>query len=191
MAVPRRPRAIRSWCSRTRQVQRLQPLTTGTTAGTGSGTVGSSPAGTSCGSGCLSFAAGTAVTLTATPNTGSTFAGWSGACSGTGNCSVTMNSNQAVTAAFNLIVNPTLTISITSLNTLQTDPVHTPHDYRQRLRPIQLCNFSTSCSGIRRSGDSGACGHRDCKYSWNNGSAIAQPGRRIKWRSRERSGDSA
>ena len=84
-------------------------LTTGT-SGTGSGTVASSPAGTSCGSGCLSFGAGTTVTLTATPNTGSTFAGWSGACSGTGSCTVTMNSNQAVNAAFNLAVNPTLTI---------------------------------------------------------------------------------
>jgi hypothetical protein len=76
-----------------------------TTSGTGSGTVSSSPAGTSCGSGCLSFAAGTVVTLTATPNTGATFAGWSGACSGAGGCTVTMNSSQAVIATFNLTVN--------------------------------------------------------------------------------------
>ncbi len=78
-----------------------------TTSGAGSGTVASSPAGTSCGSGCLSFAAGTVVTLTATPNAGSTFAGWSGACSGTGSCTVTVtagsNSNTAVTATFNLL----------------------------------------------------------------------------------------
>jgi hypothetical protein len=80
------------------------PSLTITASGSGSGAVGSSPAGTSCGSGCLSFAAGTAVTLTATPNAGSTFAGWSGACSGTGSCAVTMNSNQAVTAAFTLTV---------------------------------------------------------------------------------------
>ena len=38
------------------------------------------------------------VTLTATPNAGSTFAGWSGACSGTGTCVVTMNAAQTVTA---------------------------------------------------------------------------------------------
>jgi uncharacterized protein (TIGR03437 family) len=78
-----------------------ETLTT-TTSGTGSGSVSSSPAGTSCGSGCVSFAPGTVVTLTATPNTGSTFAGWSGACSGAGSCTVTMNSNQAVTATFDL-----------------------------------------------------------------------------------------
>ena len=55
--------------------------------GTGSGTVTSSPAGISCGSTCSSsFTQGTAVTLTASPNVGSTFTGWGGSgCSGTGN----------------------------------------------------------------------------------------------------------
>jgi uncharacterized protein (TIGR03437 family) len=86
-------------------------LTT-STAGTGSGKISPSPAGTSCGPGCLSFAAGTVVTLTATPNAGSTFAGWSGACSGTGNCTVTMNSNQAVTATFNSTVPSTFTLTV-------------------------------------------------------------------------------
>ena len=93
----------------------VNPTLTITKSGTGSGTVGSSPAGTSCGSGCLSFAAGTVVTLTPTPTAGSTFAGWSGACSGAGSCTVTMNSNLSVTAAFNLTatVNPTLNITTT------------------------------------------------------------------------------
>lgn len=75
-------------------------------SGTGSGTVTSSPAGIDCGSSCStsssSFAAGTAVTLTATPDSGSAFAGWSGGgCSGTGPCTVTMSSDQTVTATFN------------------------------------------------------------------------------------------
>jgi len=100
-----------------------------TPSGTGSGTVSSSPAGTSCGAGCLSFAAGTAVTLTATPGAGSTFAGWSGACSGTGNCAVTMNSSQAVTATFNLTgaVNPSLTITTSGAGggTVASSPVGT------------------------------------------------------------------
>ena len=62
--------------------------------GTGSGTVTNSPAGTS-------FTAGTTVTLTATADTGSTFGGWGGACSGTaGTCTVTMSANRSVTATF-------------------------------------------------------------------------------------------
>jgi hypothetical protein len=72
-----------------------------TEAGTGSGTVTSAPAGLSCPGTCTSnFATGTVVTLTATPATGSTFAGWGGACTGTGTCSVTMNAAEAVTASF-------------------------------------------------------------------------------------------
>jgi hypothetical protein len=73
-----------------------------TKAGSGSGTVTSSPAGVNCGSDCSeSYASGTNVTLTAAPAAGSTFAGWSGACSGTGSCAVTMSSARSVTATFN------------------------------------------------------------------------------------------
>jgi uncharacterized protein (TIGR03437 family) len=77
-------------------------------AGTGFGTVSPpTPLGTPCGTNCWGYAPGTVVTLTAPPKPGSTFVGWSGAsCSGTGICTVTMNSNQTVTAVFNLTNNP-------------------------------------------------------------------------------------
>jgi len=70
--------------------------------GAGSGTVTSVPAGISCGTSCSgSYASGTAVTLTASPATGSTFAGWSGAgCSSTGTCTVTVSGTTTVTATF-------------------------------------------------------------------------------------------
>jgi hypothetical protein len=72
------------------------------TSGSGTGTVTSSPAGISCGTTCsTTFATGTKVTLTATPGANSTFAGWSGACSGTGTCSVSMTGNASVSATFN------------------------------------------------------------------------------------------
>jgi endo-1,4-beta-xylanase len=72
-----------------------------TKSGTGSGTVGSSPAGISCGPTCAaSYASGASVTLTATADAGSTFSGWSGACSGTSACTVSMSAARAVTAAF-------------------------------------------------------------------------------------------
>jgi len=41
------------------------------------------------------------VTLTARAARGSTFVGWSGACTGTGSCAVTMNAAKSVTATFN------------------------------------------------------------------------------------------
>jgi PKD repeat protein len=69
--------------------------------GTGSGTVSSSPAGISCGVSCeASFDAGTLVTLTATADASSTFSGWSGPCSGTGSCQVTMDQARSVSATF-------------------------------------------------------------------------------------------
>ena len=67
-----------------------------TNAGTGIGTVSTNPSGSS-------FHAGTLVTLTAAPDTSSTFAGWSGGCSGTSSpVSLVMNSNTNVTATFTL-----------------------------------------------------------------------------------------
>src|SRR5262249_28515029 len=73
-------------------------------AGTGSGTITSAPAGINCGTTCsTSFTSGTAVTLTAAPAVGSTFTGWSGACTGTAsNCTGTMSAATSVTAAFSL-----------------------------------------------------------------------------------------
>lgn len=70
-------------------------------SGVGSGTVTSDPAGIACGSTCSAyFPQGGTVTLTATPAAGSTFTGWSGDCSGTGTCEVTMDSTRQVGAAF-------------------------------------------------------------------------------------------
>jgi uncharacterized protein (DUF2141 family) len=78
--------------------------------GTGSGTVTSNPAGINCGSTCsANFAQGSTVTLSATPASGSSFAGWSGACSGTGSCTVTMDAAKSVTATFNAALTITVT----------------------------------------------------------------------------------
>ncbi len=70
-------------------------------AGIGSGTVTSSPAGINCPGTCsANFNDGTQVTLTATPASGFSFAGWSGACTGTGTCAVTLNADSTVTSSF-------------------------------------------------------------------------------------------
>jgi hypothetical protein len=72
-----------------------------TKSGTGTGTV--SGGSINCGSTCTTSVTSSApVTLTATPASGSTFAGWSGGgCSGPGSCTMTMNANTSVTATFN------------------------------------------------------------------------------------------
>ena len=73
-------------------------------SGDGTGTVISTPNGITCGAVCLaSYEEDTEVSLTAAPGAGSAFAGWTGACSGTGACTVTMSANQSVTASFTKI----------------------------------------------------------------------------------------
>jgi hypothetical protein len=72
--------------------------------GTGSGRVTSSQsAGIDCGAECsASLDAGDRITLTAAPAAGSDFTGWSGSCSGTGACVLTMDAPKAVAARFSL-----------------------------------------------------------------------------------------
>jgi hypothetical protein len=67
----------------------------------GAGSIGSPSTGASCTSICSSaVAAGTLVTLVATPAAGQVFEGWGGACSGTANCTLTIRRDARVTARF-------------------------------------------------------------------------------------------
>lgn len=71
----------------------------------GTGTVNSTPSGIACQTGSTAgcsaqFTPGTPVTLLPTPSANASFAGWSGACTGSGGCQVTMNSAKSVTATF-------------------------------------------------------------------------------------------
>ena len=71
-----------------------------TLSGTGQGTV--TGTGVNCPGSCtVAVTQNAMLTLTAAPNTGSTFTGWSGGgCSGSGTCTVTMSTAQSVTAQF-------------------------------------------------------------------------------------------
>ncbi len=92
-------------------------------AGMGSGTVTSTPAGITCGTSCSSsYTSGTAVTLTATPATGSTFTGWSG-CTGTASCTVTVIATTTVTATFDA---PTVALTVTKAGTGSGTVTSTP-----------------------------------------------------------------
>ena len=79
-----------------------QPGLTVAKTGTGSGTVTSSDGRISCGSDCSeSYSDSKSVTLTATPDSGSVFTGWSGGgCAGTGPCTVTVSGSVSVNATF-------------------------------------------------------------------------------------------
>src|SRR3989338_5202130 len=86
-----------------------------TTSGTGSGNVTSSSAGINCGSDCSkAYESGTSVTLTAAADSGSVFTGWVGGCSGTGDCTITIDANKSVTANFN---KATYTFTVTTSGT--------------------------------------------------------------------------
>lgn len=69
--------------------------------GTGSGTVTSNPAGIDCAPTCSApFDSGATVTLSPSPASGSRFDHWSGACTGSAACTVTMHADENVSAVF-------------------------------------------------------------------------------------------
>jgi len=75
-----------------------------TKSGTGAGTVTSSVGAINCGASCTGdFDQGTIVTLTALASSGSTFAGWSGSCTGVGSCTVPIDAAKTATARFDLL----------------------------------------------------------------------------------------
>lgn len=142
-AVPAAGSSIQGWsgcdsvsadqrqCTVTMNVNRTVTVTFATTATftlsitvSGNGSVSSTPSGiTNCRGTCsASFAANTTVTLTATPDSGWSFVGWGGACSGTGTCQVVMDANKSVTATFSQ--NPVLTVNIsgTGSGTVTSSP---------------------------------------------------------------------
>lgn len=83
-------------------LSRLPQLALSVSSGGGAGTVRlTAPAAFDCGRSCtLTLDQGTQVALAAAPGPGNRFAGWSGACSGTGACTVTLTGAVTVTARF-------------------------------------------------------------------------------------------
>ncbi len=82
-------------------------LFTLTVSTSGMGTVTSGTGGIVCPGTCsAAYSPGTVVALTDTPGAGQQFSGWTGACSGTGPCSVTMNAAMSVSATFSSTSGP-------------------------------------------------------------------------------------
>jgi Divergent InlB B-repeat domain len=100
------------------------PVLTIARAGAGSGTV--SGGGLTCGASCSApFEKGTAVTLTASPEAGSSFSNWAGCDTATGvTCTVTLNANKTVTATFNQAQVTLISSDITTPTTWQSGNVY-------------------------------------------------------------------
>lgn len=133
--------------------------------GTGSGVVTSSPLGISCGNACsATFTNSSTVTLTAAAASDSTFAGWSGACSGTGSCVVSMQASRSVTATFTQ-TNRLLTVSrtgtgqgsVTSNPTGISCSTGCPSQSVSFLQGASISLTASPASGSQFTGWSGAC----------------------------------
>jgi hypothetical protein len=128
-------------------------------SGTGSGTVASNPTGVNCGTDCTEiYNNGTIVTLTTTADAGSNFIGWTGACTGVGDCIVTMNSSKSVTAVFDLIPQIKPTVYTDSYEPLSSSSV------KINGRVADFGSSSGMDRGFYVSAD-GTCDTNDTKYS--------------------------
>jgi len=121
-------------------------LSLGTPTG---GTLSATPAASS-------YEAGAKVSVTATPATGYKFSEWTGACSGTGTCTVTMNANQTVGATFAPVQASTfkLTLSPATGGSLSASPVQPAAGYASG---ASVTVTATAATGYKFAGWTGAC----------------------------------
>lgn len=127
----------------------------------GSGTVSSTPTGITCGTDCSeSYSAGTTVSLGATPATGYSFSSWSGACTGTGSCNLTMTAAKSVTATFNALPKYTLTVKRVGSGSITSSPtgVTCGSDCKEAYNAGTAVTLNpVPASGYKFAGWSGAC----------------------------------
>lgn len=132
--------------------------------GGGAGTVSSDVGGIDCGTDCEeSFPHRTTVSLTATPEPGSVFAGWGGQCTGTGACEVLMYQDAVVTATFEQAPEPvTLSVSTTGegVGSVTSDPagIDCGTDCAEEYEPGTVVSLTaTPAAGSSFTGWAGAC----------------------------------
>jgi hypothetical protein len=95
-----------------------------TRSGSGHGTVTSDVAGIQCGNDCSQvFSSAVTVSLTATPDANSTFAGWTGACAGLATCVVTTDAPRDVDARFEARQALTVSVSGAGSGSVTSTPV--------------------------------------------------------------------
>lgn len=122
-------------------------LTTATT-GTGSGSIARSP-------NAVTYTHGTLVTLTPTAVNGSTFTGWSGACTGTGPCTVTMDNAKTVTATFHVSYALTSTMSGSGSGSVIKSPNFATHVHGTTVTLSAVANSNSTFTGWSGAGCTG------------------------------------
>lgn len=140
-----------------------------------SGQVTSLPVGINCGNACQSsFKENTSITLTATPDSGFSFSGWFGDCSGTSSCSINMDANKTVGATFQSNMGATmfdLTVSSNSGGSVSSSPagINCGNDCAETFSEnTQVELVATADSGFSFSGWSGDCsGMGSCHVTMN------------------------
>jgi uncharacterized repeat protein (TIGR02543 family) len=108
---------------------------------------------------------GVVVQLSATADTGWTFTGWGGACSGNLACTVTMNSDQSITATFTQNVH-TLTINTSGNGTVTADKP-APYHYGDIVHLSATANTSWTFTGW-----SGACTASPCSITMDGDKSV-------------------
>ena len=132
----------------------------------GVGTVTSNPAGINCAADCdEAYNVGTSVDLTAATNALNKFDSWSGDCTGTGTCSVNMDSNKTVTAKFvpkdtylleiNLLGNGS--VAYDGITCILSDPTSCRHGYIEAIPSTVVNLAATADAGYTFDSWGGAC----------------------------------
>ncbi|HEV2399981.1 MAG TPA: alkaline phosphatase family protein [Candidatus Sulfotelmatobacter sp.] len=143
------------------------------------GTVTSTPAGINCPTTCsATFQQGTQVTLTASPATDYSFSGWSGGCSGSSACTITLSANTTIAANFSqstfqlTVTGPTgntgtVTSNPSGINCPTTCSAAFQKNSQVTLTPSAASNYSFS-------GWSGACsGSSTCTLTLTADSTVS------------------
>ncbi len=139
-----------------------------TEAGTGSGMVQCEVEGGPAEDCDAKYPEGTEVSLLADADPGSKFTKWSGDCSGSGACDLTMSANRSVTATFDLepVVEFTLTINLkgTGSGTVLCEAQEGPEACKAKYPDeTELTILPTANPGSKFAGFSGACTSRPVK----------------------------